>query len=165
MNPGAMAAKLVAMFRRILVALDGSAHADAALKEAIDLAGVTGGSLTLLTVVPEPSTWILSGGYTAPIDLDELRENLEKEYGEMLRAAAETVPDDVSATTVRLRGHVHEAIVELLKKGEHDLVAMGSRGRGAISSLLLGSVSQHVLQASPVPVLVVHGAEAPEDAG
>lgn len=147
------------MFSRILVALDGSAHAQRALKEAIDLAEAGHGSLTLMTSVPEPSTWVLGGIYTAPVDLDELRGQIEADYDNILKAAAKIVPDGVPCTRVLVHGHAGPAIVERLKTGQHDLVVMGSRGRGEIGSLLLGSVSHHVVQASPVPVLIVHASD------
>jgi nucleotide-binding universal stress UspA family protein len=152
------------MFSRILVALDGSAHAERALDEAIDLAKLGHGTLTLMTAVPEPSSWMLGGVYAVPVNLDELRGQIEAEYDSMLKAAAKTVPDGIPSTTVLVHGHAGPAIVDRLKTGEHDLVVMGSRGRGEIKSLLLGSVSQHVLQASPVPVLAVHASQPPSAA-
>jgi nucleotide-binding universal stress UspA family protein len=147
------------MFTRILVALDGSPHAERALEEAIDLAKAGRGTLTLMTAVPEPSTWLLGGIYAVPVDLDDLRGEIEHQYDSMLKAAVESVPESVGCTTVTAHGHAGRAIVEQAKTGRHDLIVMGSRGRGGVSSLLLGSVSQHVLQASPVPVLVVHASE------
>jgi nucleotide-binding universal stress UspA family protein len=148
------------MFRRILVALDSSPHADKALAEAIDLARTSNGTLTVMTVVPQLSAWALLGASEAPLDLPQLKRQMERAYQTMLGAAVETVPDDVPVRTVVKHGAAAAAIVDEASAGDHDLVVMGSRGRGELRSLVLGSVSQHVLQASPIPVLVVHVPDA-----
>ena len=145
------------MFRHILVAIDGSDHARQALVEAIDLARTTNAVLTVMTVVPEANPWALGGGYYVPVNLDELQRQAERNYERTLGAAiAAWVPDDMPVTGIVRRGAVAPTIVEQAVAGEHDLIVVGSRGRGELRSLLLGSVSHDVLQASPVAVLVVH---------
>jgi nucleotide-binding universal stress UspA family protein len=151
------------VFRDLLVAFDGSSHAQRALAEARDLAQANAGRLTVMTVVPEPSTWALSSGYGAAVNLDALMAEIELEYQTMLDRALDTMADDVPVNKILTRGPAGPSIVAEARANDHDLIVMGSRGRGELRSLLLGSVSHHVLQASPVPVLVVHVREDPPD--
>ena len=145
------------MFRNVLVAYDGSNHAERALDEAIDLVASSGGSLTLAAVVPELSPWLLApGGMAPPENLGALQEEMAREYRAMLEKAVERVPAEVTANVVLLEGRPAPALLAQQRHGGHDLVVMGSRGRGELASMVLGSVSRAVLHGSAVPVLVVH---------
>jgi nucleotide-binding universal stress UspA family protein len=143
------------MFRHLLVALDNSEHAQLALIEAIDLAVTNNATLTIMTVVPEVSDWSRVGAVEAPLSMCGVEEQVENAYRAMLDAAVDSVPDELSVTSVLKRGRAGPAIIAEASAHDHDLIVMGSRGRGEIRSLLLGSVSHQVAQVSPVPVLIV----------
>ncbi|SRR5581483_7697845 len=144
------------MFRNLLVAIDGSEHAERALAEAADLAKDTGASLTVATVVPELSSWALAGPFAAPLDFAAVHRDLDSAYRQMLDDALAKVPDELHPQPVLLEGRPAQAIIDQVRSGGHDLVVVGSRGRSGVASALLGSVSREVLHGSPVPVLVVH---------
>ncbi len=142
------------MFQNILVAIDGSADADRALTQAIDLAESEHARLTLFSAVVTPPAAAYfggGGGLAATIARDA-----DTETEKILREAVERVPDRVSVSTVLSGEPVRLALIHQITSGHHDLVVMGSRGRGALRSVLLGSVSHYVLNHSPVPVLIVH---------
>jgi nucleotide-binding universal stress UspA family protein len=143
------------MFRQLLVAFDGSSHAQRALAEAVDMARANHGRLTIIAVVPDSNVWALNVGYTVAVDVDDVGQRIEREYQTMLDAAVDTVPDEVPVTKILKHGAAGAEIVDAAGAGDQDLIVMGSRGRGELRSLLLGSVSHRVVQASPVPVLVV----------
>ncbi len=142
------------MFRNILVAIDGSPDSDQALTQAIDLAESEHSRLTLFSavVIPPATAYVgVSGQVVANLSRDA-----EAETEAIMRTAAERVPDQVSLNTVLSSEPVRQALVHQIKTGAHDLVVMGSRGRGAVRSVLLGSVSHYVLHHGPIPVLIVH---------
>jgi nucleotide-binding universal stress UspA family protein len=142
------------MFHSILVALDGSSDAEQALAQAIDLASCEHARLTLFSAVQAPPA-ITYNGMGGDVVAKLVRET-EQEAQALLRDAVQRVPEGVSVTSVLSPDPVRTALVRQIEKGEHDLVVMGSRGRGALRSALLGSVSHYVLHHSPVPVLIVH---------
>jgi nucleotide-binding universal stress UspA family protein len=144
------------MFRNILVSIDGSPHADRALTEAIDIARAANGRLTIFTAVQQLPT-VAFWGPAAAAETAAVTEELEREAREILRAAEKRVPEGVPVTTMLSREPVRMALLEVIREGEHDLLAMGSRGRGAISAAVLGSVSHYALNHSPIPVLIVPG--------
>ena len=151
------------MFRNILIAVDGSKHAERAFEEAVDLARQSNASLTAITAVSEIAPWVFVGGYGAlvpPVSPDELQEQSAHEHERMLDAMVDRVASGLPVRKVVAHGSPAEAILTQVRDGGHDLIVMGSRGRSELRSLLLGSVSHHVLQTSPVPVLVVHADDA-----
>jgi nucleotide-binding universal stress UspA family protein len=142
------------MFHSILVAVDGSPHADQALTHAIDLAQCEHARLTLMTGVVGPPALAYLGA--AGEAITSLSQDAEACAEAVLLRARHRIPSDVSVTTVLSRQPIAAALIDQIRDGHHDLVVMGSRGRGAVRSALLGSVSHHVLHHSPVPVLIVH---------
>jgi nucleotide-binding universal stress UspA family protein len=149
------------MFHNILVAVDGSQHADQALADAIDLADREHARLTLFTAVVQPRPAAFFGATGDAVA--DMFQQAEAQAEAILRRARDRVPDHLSVTTVLSTDPIEPALMRQIKTGHHDLVVMGSRGRGAVRSALLGSVSHYVLHHSPAPVLIVHS-EAPSSA-
>jgi nucleotide-binding universal stress UspA family protein len=142
------------MFRNILVCVDGSAHAERALSEAIDLATAERSRLTILTAIPRPPYWACNPVTAAAVE--PLAADLAAEAKATLKAAVDRVPESIPVTKILTREPIREALMARLRSGEHDLLVMGSRGRGALTASILGSVSHYALNHSEVPVLIIH---------
>jgi nucleotide-binding universal stress UspA family protein len=145
------------MFRNILISVDGSPHAEEALRQAVDIAAAGNGRVTILTAVPKPSNWAMNPAAAAIVD--SLSDQLEHEFTDISRHAVSEIPDSIPVTTIVTHEPIRLALQEQIDSGKYDLLVMGSRGRGALSASLLGSVSHFALNHSRIPVLIVHADE------
>jgi nucleotide-binding universal stress UspA family protein len=141
-------------FHRVLVAIDGSRHADLALAMAIALAERDHARLTILTVIPNVNE-SAAIAYGAGIDPVALQSDADRGAEKTMRAALDAVPNDQPVESVQRRGHAGPEIVAQVKAGNHDAVVLGARGLGRIGAMF-GSVSQHVLHHAGVAVFVGH---------
>ena len=140
---------------KILVAVDGSKPAIRAVKHAAKLVGLMrlkAPPLTLISVHDDAGlrhAKALVGNKEVASYLRERSEEELKPVRKWLDAAG--VKYQVEIRT----GHVAQEIVHFAEKGKFDLIVLGSKGRGAVADLLLGSVAQRVLAGASQPVVLV----------
>jgi len=145
------------MFHNILVGVDGSVHARAAIREAADIARSQNAHLTLLSAYSSFLPWpaMMPVGLTQDT-IDQVAEAARTTAQTALDDAVAMVGDGVATRTLCVDERAADALLDELEGGAYDLVVVGSRGRGDVASLMLGSVSHRVVHESRVPVLVVH---------
>lgn len=142
---------------RIVVGVDGSAGSRSALRWALDLAGMTGAGVTAV------AAWTVGGHLDWTVRMtnyglitlpetpsrDEVRAAVEESVADVIKAIAGS-PDQVTRQ-VR-EGHATTVLIEAA--ADADLLVVGRRGHSGLASLL-GSVSRHVVDNAPCPVVVV----------
>ena len=146
------------MYRRILVATDGSTLSKKAVRTSIGLAASMDAELVALYVVPRyPVSYFEGGVSVSQADI----ARTEKQWSDRGQAVVDGVKDAGEAEGVKVKAVlarsdlVAESIMAAVRKHKCDLVVMASHGRKGIKRILLGSETQHVLTHSTVPVLVL----------
>lgn len=121
---------------KILVAYDGSAQADKALDEAIDLADKYKGSVTVLHIAYSETE----------IESSRIFHHAE----DKLKKA-----NIKHSLKIERSQYPPRRIIRMTMDGAFDLIVMGSRGIGGSKAWVIGSVSRKVIEDAPCPVLVV----------
>ena len=145
------------MYKKILIATDGSEHSEEAVKHGLTMAMRSKATVTALHVIEgtHPPRSISS---PASLLLDEQIETLKEEGREIVeRVVTKGKEMGVEVQPMVVEGHPAHEILERAK--DYDLVVVGTLGRSGISHLLMGSVAEKVVRHSPVPVLVVKSKE------
>ena len=141
------------LFKKILIANDGSENARRAVSHGIDIAKISGAEVYAVYVVSDEHAKV-SGkvmGWAEPF------EEYMTDRGEVATADVEKSgkATEVRVEKVLLKGSPAEQILDYSEKNDIDLVVMGTQGLTGIKRFLIGSVAENVIRHSKVPVLVV----------
>lgn len=145
------------MISKILVAIDGSAQADHVLNFALELADKCSAEIHLLTVIPTMVVPVYSIHVITSGALKNCANQLEKGFEGVLSKALEKVmknKPNLNVFTKLEKGHPDEKIIETAKRGNFDIIIMGSRGLGRRDEFI-GSVSYRVANKAACPVVIV----------
>jgi len=136
-------------FGKILVPLDGSPNSMRGLDSAIALANASGAEITGFYVFHLPMTAGIN--YTKKMK-DNAQDRAVKAIGPAMRKAQQ------AGATFKYKtggGNTGDEILRVAQKGKFDLIVLGARGLSGTKSAFLGSVSNHVMHQSKIPVMVV----------
>ena len=148
--------------KTILVPVDFNPHAGAALRHAVDLARKSSARIVVLYASPVDVPTEFTASQTPKLAA-RIEESRRRTAVELERYAREIVPVDVVLDTIVREELPVPAIVHAADETDADLIVMGSHGHGAISRLILGSVSAGVKKQTRRPVVTVSGKpERPE---
>ena len=137
-------------FARILVAIDGSEGSRRAFAKALELATVTGASMTALAIEgPLPA-------YAATVgEVDEVKREKDAFFGALVAGVEREAAEAGVALEVEVRpGHAAEVISQFAADGGYDLIVLGRRGH-FLRDHLLGSTADRVAEHAPCPVMIV----------
>ncbi|HEU4367502.1 MAG TPA: universal stress protein [Methylomirabilota bacterium] len=148
--------------QRITYATDFSTASLAAFPHAVRLTKATGAELTILHVLPAPTSPFVDSGYVPQEIWDQLDAGMRAHAGhEMDRLVKQAVDAGVRATTAIVDGGIPaDEIVRAAESTKADLLVLGTHGRTGVARLVLGSVAARVVATASCPVLTVRMAEA-----
>ena len=149
---------------RILLAADGSPHAELAALTAVDLAESTGSRLHVV-VVGRTFSQAVYDYYT---ESEAGREAIRSEAQEVLEEQVRKIEEaggTVAIAHLKMGERRDEAIVHLAEDIGAGLIVMGTRGFGGLKRALMGNIADSVVRHAHCPVLVVRPAESADDRG
>jgi nucleotide-binding universal stress UspA family protein len=151
------------MYRRILVAVDGSAPSTRAFHEGLRLAGDQGAELRVIHVV-DFGVLLASYADASLLDIGHLEATLRSTGAAIVKATlADARGSRVAVDSALIEtdtGDVARAILDEAARWGADLIVLGTHGRGGLAHLLLGSVAEGVVHGSSLPVLLLRGRPA-----
>lgn len=142
------------MYKKILVPLDGSKLAEAALPHAVTIAKSEGAEVILLRIPMIPATEFFTREPSIAIKIQEDEEANAKKYLNM--KLDELKKEHIPASIMILEGSVPDTILGIAEETHSDMIVMSTHGRTGIQRWLMGSVADRVVHHAHIPVMLIH---------
>ena len=142
------------MYKKILVPLDGSQLAEAALPHAEAIAKSEGAEIVLLRIPMMPATEFFAREPSIAIKIQEDEEANAKEY--LNAKLDELKKEHIPASIIMLEGSVPDTILAIAEETHADMIAMSTHGRTGVQRWLMGSVADKVVHHAHIPVMLIH---------
>jgi nucleotide-binding universal stress UspA family protein len=143
------------LYKKILVPIDGSEPSLKALKHAVNLAKILSSEINVISVVEE-----LKLPFGA-----EYRLWANENHQELIRNSLESINKEIVSIREKdpeikidaeiIEGNPAKKIIQTAEKEKYDLIVIGKRGMGIVEELVLGSVTDKVVNQSKIPVTVI----------
>jgi nucleotide-binding universal stress UspA family protein len=141
---------------RLVVGIDGSTHADDALRWAVAEAARRGLAVRAVVAHEPPDAWMTPYGVPLIGDSGEIREAVEASARTRVESVLRDLDAAQRAVPVEVVAVTGPAAWVLVQEAQHaEMLVVGHRGRGALRSKLLGSVGLSVVLRAPCPVTIV----------
>lgn len=149
------------LFKRIVLAIDGSSTSRLALREAIKLAKDQQARLRILFVVD-----VVTLAAESPYQLIEFEDSVRRAGDKVLKQAASAARKaGIEAETIRLeveslQDRIADEIVRNAEAWRANLIVIGTHGRRGLSRMFIGSVAESLIRIAPAPVLLIRGRQS-----
>ncbi len=156
------------MYRRIMVAVDGSATSNKALVAALEMAAYSGGrsALRLIHVLDEMAYFTgidPYGGQSGQL-IEMMREAGKKVLSDALAVVEAANVQGDTLLIDKFGERLGETVAEEAKNWNASLIVVGTHGRRRVGRMFLGSGAEQIIRLAPVPVLVVRSPESEQGA-
>jgi nucleotide-binding universal stress UspA family protein len=152
------------IFRKIMIATDGSDCSMLAADKGIELARLSGSKVYAVYVVSTADLFSIDGDYSSSMGVNpnwvpiyEAMYEALKKQGQQAVNYVKSLGErkEINVETVLLEGHPADELIRYAEEERMDIVIMGTVGKTGLDRLLLGSVTGNLVRHSKVPVMVV----------
>lgn len=142
------------MYKKILVPLDGSTLAEAALPHAEAIAKSEGAEIILLRIPMMPATEFFAREPSIAVRIQQEEEAVAKKY--LDTKLNELKKEKIQASIIMLEGSVPDTILGIAEETHTDMIVMSTHGRMGLKRWLIGSVADRVVHQAHIPVMLIH---------
>jgi len=137
-------------YQKILIAVDDSLTAEKVTSNGLQLGQHLNAKIAVVSVVD--TTFLMTDGNITP---NEMAEIIKNDFIKSQKSLSDKVFKGYKIENFVEEGSPYEIILKVAYEWSADLIVIGTHGRTGLSHLLMGSVAEHVIRHSKIPILIV----------